>query len=64
MQYYLYDVRVKPSIFIKYRIFSNKRRALNKRRTFGYLHWNKRLPLISASPLNVVLIRIVTIFYK
>ena len=26
--------------------------ASNKRRTFGYPHWNKRLPSISASPLN------------
>ena len=51
------------------RISSNKRRASNKRRTFGYPHWNKRLPLISAShlvstaTLNAALVRIVTIFY-
>ena len=51
-----------------YRISSHKRLSLNKRRTFGYPHWNKRLLLISASPLrstaplNTVLIRIVTIF--
>ena len=54
---------------LDYRISSNKRRASNKRRTFGYPHWNKHLPLISASPLisvaplNAALIRIVTIFY-
>ena len=43
--------------------------ASNKRRTFGYPHRNKHLPLISASPLisdahiNVALIRIVMIFH-
>ena len=37
--------------------------VIYKRRTFGYPHWNKHLPLISASllistsPLNVALIR-------
>ena len=45
------------------RISSNKRRTSSKRHPFGYLHWNKRLPIISAAPLNVVLIKIVTIFY-
>ena len=45
-----------------YRISSNKHRVSNKRRAFGYPHWNKRLPLInatsltSAAPLNVALI--------
>ena len=52
-----------------YRIFSNKHWVSNKCRTFGYPHRNKPLPLISAfplisaAPLNTVLIRIVTIFY-
>ena len=32
----------------------------NNRCTFGYPHWNKSLPLISAAPLNAALIRIVT----
>ena len=55
-----------------YRIFSNKRRVTNKCRPLisaaSYLHWNKRLPLISAFPLinaatlSAGLIRIVTIF--
>ena len=53
----------------EYHISSNKRRASNKRRTFGYTYWNKYLPLISTSPLisaapvHTTLIRIVTIFY-
>ena len=46
-----------------YRISSNKRRASDKRRTCGYRHWNKCLPLISAAPLNVALIRMITTFY-
>ena len=53
--------------FFFYPVF--QRRASNKRRTFGYPHWNKRLPVISAShlvstaTLNAALVRIVTIFY-
>ena len=46
---------------LRYRISSNKRHT-NNRRTFEYPHWNNRLPLISVAPLNVSLIRIVTIF--
>ena len=52
-------------------VLYNYRISSNKRCTFGYPHWNKRLPLITASalisaePLNMALIRIVTIFrYK
>ena len=55
-----------------YRIFSNKRWVTNKPRPLisaaSYLHWNKRLPLISAFPLinaatlSAGIIRIVTIF--
>ena len=47
----------------QYCISSNKHRASNKCRKFGYPHWNKPLPLISVVPLNAALIRIVTIFY-
>ena len=49
--------------------FNTHRISSNKCCIFGYAHWNKCLPLISTSPLisvtplNVVLIRIVTIFY-
>ena len=44
-----------------YRISSNKHWASNKYRTFGYPHWNKRLPRLSCKqfdvvPLNAVLI--------
>ena len=55
---------------VSYRISSNKHRASNKSRTFGYSHWNKRLllisafPLISVAPTNVALIRTLTIFYQ
>ena len=52
-------------------VLYNYRISSNKRCTFGYPHWNKLLPLITASalvsaaPLNMALIRIVTIFcYK
>ena len=40
-------------LFLKlnYHIFSNKCRVSNNHRSFGYPHWNKRLPLWSASPL-------------
>ena len=41
-------------------IYTSYRISSNKRRTFGYRHWNKSLPLISAAPLNAALIRIVT----
>ena len=43
--------------------FNEYRISSNERRTFGHPHWNKRPPLISAAPLIVALIRIVTIFY-
>ena len=49
--------------FFMYHISSNKHWASNKRRTFGYPHLNKCLPLTSAAPLNPALIRIVTMFY-
>ena len=48
---------------IKYRIPSNKHCASNKCHTIGYPYWKKHLPQISVAPLNVALIRIVTIFY-
>ena len=47
-----------------YRISCNKCQASNKCCTPGYPHWNKPLPLISATSLNTALIRIATIFYK
>ena len=31
-------------ILLAYRFFSNKYQASNKRRSFGYQHWNKRVP--------------------
>ena len=40
----------------EYCISSNKHQVWNKCCTFGYLHWNKRFPLISVAPLNVVLL--------
>ena len=48
---------------IKLIMSSNKRQVSCKRPNFGYPHWNMRLPLISAAPLNAALITIVTIFY-
>ena len=48
---------------------SNKCQTSNKHRTFGYPHWNKCLPLISvspiisATPLNTMVTRLVTILY-
>ena len=55
--------------FHKYRISSNKRRALSKYRTLisatplGIHIEISAFLLISATPLNTALIRIVTIFY-
>ena len=54
---------IKSGVTKSNRISSNKRRASDKRRTCGYRHWNKCLPLISAAPLNVALIRMITTFY-
>ena len=51
------------SAILEYHISSNKCRAPNKRRTFGYQHKNKRLPLISAAPLNMAFVKIVTISF-
>ena len=50
--------------YSEYRISSKKHRTSNKRYTFGYPHWNKPFPVIKAAPLNVALIRIVTMFYR
>ena len=51
--------------YLPYFLFLGLKQAppSNKRRTFGYPHWNKRLPLISVAPLNAAFIRIVTLLY-
>ena len=58
-----------PPFFFDYRMFSNKRRASNKRRRLknaaplGIYIEISASPLIRAAPINAALIRIVTIFH-